>query len=194
MTDLDFSFENNNNPKKGCLLLSEPFMADQYFERSVILLCDYDAVSSFGFVLNNYININLNKLDDDFPSINTKISVGGPVDTKHLYYIHTLGEQISDSILIKNDLYLGGDFDQLKTMLNDDPSLISKVRFFLGYSGWGEDQLEAELTEKSWVAINNIENNKLMDLGIENLWQFCMNKQGDRFKIMSNFPVDPSFN
>ena len=194
MTDLDFSFENNKIPKKGCLLLSEPFMADQYFERSVILLCDYDAASSFGFVLNNYININLNKLDDDFPSINTKISVGGPVDTKHLYYIHTLGEQINDSILIKNDLYLGGDFDQLKMMLKDDPSLISKVRFFLGYSGWGEDQLEDELTEKSWVAINNIESNKLMDLGIENFWQFCMNKQGDRFKIMSNFPVDPSFN
>ena len=66
MTDLDFSFENNNNPKKGCLLLSEPFMADQYFERSVILLCDYDAVSSFGFVLNNYINILMDCILDTY--------------------------------------------------------------------------------------------------------------------------------
>ena len=194
MTELDFLFENNNNPQKGSLLLSEPFMSDQYFGRSVILLCNHDDEGSFGFVLNNYIDINLNKLDPTFPKIKTKISVGGPVDTKHLYYVHTLGDKIEGSVLIRDGVYLGGDYTQLINLLKTDINLIKEIRFFLGYSGWESEQLSDELDEKSWVAVNNIKNNDVMNVSDDNLWQYCMNKQGNRFKVMSNFPIDPNFN
>ena len=194
MTELDFLFENNNHPQKGSLLLSEPFMSDQYFGRSVILLCNHDDEGSFGFVLNNYIDINLNKLDPTFPKIKTKISIGGPVDTKHLYYVHTLGDRIEGSVLVRDGVYLGGDYTQLINLLKTDLNLIKEIRFFLGYSGWESEQLSDELDEKSWVAVNNIKNNDVMNVSDDNLWQYCMNKQGSRFKVMSNFPIDPNFN
>jgi len=194
MTELDFLFTNNNNPQKGSLLLSEPFMSDQYFGRSVIMLCNHDDDGSFGFVLNNYIDINLNKLDSSFPKIKTKISIGGPVDTKHLYYIHTLGDQIEGSVFVKEGVYLGGDYTQLISLLKSDINLIKNVRFFLGYSGWDTNQLMDEFNENSWVAVNNIKSIEIMDVSDDDLWQFCMNKQGKRFKVMSNFPVDPNLN
>ena len=194
MTDLDFLFQNNNEPKKGSLLLSEPFMSDQYFGRAVILLCSHDEKGSFGFVLNNYIDINLNKLDDSFPKIKTRISVGGPVDTKHLYYIHSLGNKIDGSVEITDGIFLGGDYTKLISLLKKDINLIKNVRFFLGYSGWDANQLLDEFKEKSWVAVNNINDNVIMNDAEDNLWQYCMSKQGNRFKVMSNFPIDPNFN
>ena len=194
MTDLDFLFQNNNEPKKGSLLLSEPFMSDQYFGRAVILLCSHDEKGSFGFVLNNYIDINLNKLDDSFPKIKTRISVGGPVDTKHLYYIHSLGNKIDGSVEITDGIFLGGDYTKLISLLKKDINLIKNVRFFLGYSGWDANQLLDEFKEKSWVAVNNINDNVIMNDAEDNFWQYCMSKQGNRFKVMSNFPIDPNFN
>jgi putative transcriptional regulator len=45
--------------KKGMLLISEPFLGDEHFERSVVLICEHNAQGSFGFVLNQKTNSSL---------------------------------------------------------------------------------------------------------------------------------------
>ncbi len=192
---IDLSFQNKRSPVSGCILISDPFLDEDFFRRSVVLLCNHDSEDgSFGLVLNNYIQIDLHDIDANFPDIKARISVGGPVETEHLFYIHTFGDQINGSTLISGDLYFGGDFEQLREILKNEEDAKSKVRFFLGYSGWSKGQLKDELKENSWIVTTNITSSEILNTSNDEFWKFCLEKQGSRFKTISKFPLNPNDN
>jgi putative transcriptional regulator len=191
---IDFSFSNSKLPDKGSVLISNPFMDEDYFRRSVILLCGHDEHASFGFVLTNYLDVDLHKLDPTFPDINTRISIGGPVETQHLYYIHAFNEPIEDSMIIREGLYFGGSFEYIKLLLEKDNSNRHKIRFFLGYSGWNSGQLVRELKEKSWIVADNLTNEEILSTTNNHLWHHSLEKQGGHFKLMTKFPLNPGNN
>ena len=191
---MDLSFRNNRFPKKGSILISDPFLADGYFTRSVVILCDYSNDGSFGLVLTNYLEIDFSTIDASFPIPNAKVSVGGPVDTEHLFYIHQFGSDIEESILIKENLYFGGNYSQLQQLLQSNKENEKKVRFFLGYAGWGATQLVEELKENAWIVVDNISVEEIMNTDEPEFWKYCLEKQGTRFKIISQFPLNPNEN
>jgi len=194
MKKLNLAFQNKEIAKRGSLLISDPFLDDHYFKRSVVLLCEHNNEGSFGFVLNNYIELDLHKMDVKFPDINARISIGGPMSKENLFFIHRLGTSIEGAIVITDGLYYGGDFDQLCKLLILQPELKNQVRFFVGYSGWSIGQLKEELEENSWIPVNNISLDLYFDTSINNLWSTCLEKQGERFKMISKFPVNPMDN
>ena len=147
---IDLHVYNKIDPKKGRLLITEPFEESSYFNRSVILLCEHNADGSFGFVLNNYTTIKLTDFEG-LPEFETKIGIGGPVNSKNLYYIHTFGDKLKNSVQITKDLYAGGDFETLKYLISEGLIKENEIRFFLGYSGWVDKQLESELNQNAWL-------------------------------------------
>lgn len=191
---LDLSFSNTLPPRKGRILLSDPFLGDEYFERSVVYLCEHSEEGSFGFVLNNYIDIQLTQLNEKFPEITAKLSIGGPVEKETMYFMHSLGNKLKDSLLIDQNIYMGGDFEQLYQEVSIELLSQHKIRFFIGYSGWAAGQLQHEINDHAWI-VANVENiNELMDVSIPDLWKHFMNKLGKKYQIMSDFPIDPSEN
>lgn len=195
MAAIDLSFKNKKIPKPGSVLISDPFLDEDFFRRSVVLVCNHDDEDgSFGLVLNNYLKLDLHELESTFPDIQARISVGGPVDTEHLFFIHTYGESIEGSTPITDDLYFGGSFEELKNLIDTDPDCRSKVRFFLGYSGWSKDQLKNELTENSWIVADNITSPEILDTYNDELWKYCLEKQGKRYQTISKFPLNPNDN
>ena len=180
-------------PKKGRLLISEPFLDDKYFKRSVVLLCEHNEKGSFGFVLNRYVDLKIEDVMDDFPAIETKISVGGPVQNSNLYYLHTLGKAIEGSEKIVGDIYMGGNFEAIKMMLQSGKANAHQIRFFVGYSGWSENQLEEELDAKSWY-VSEANTKLLMDTSQSKLWKETLISKGKEFEVLANFPEDPSQN
>lgn len=191
---IDFEFSNKNEPENGTVLISEPFLSDNYFSRSVIYLCEHNEDGSFGFVLNKYIEKDLAELIPNMGAERVKVSIGGPVDNNNLFYLHTLGEKVPNAIKISGDVYVGGDFETLKNLVEADEALIEQVRFFIGYSGWSPGQLEDEIKEKSWVVLKNIPIPYLFDTKNTSLWKNLMEQMGGKFKLMSKFPVNPSHN
>jgi putative transcriptional regulator len=188
-----FNHITNDKPKKGSLLLSEPFLNDDYFRRAVILLCEHNTDGSFGFVLNNYINIKLNELIEDVDDFKATISLGGPVSTNNLYYIHTLGEEIPGSVPLIKGVYIGGEFEVLKTLIKNKAINPSQIKFFLGYSGWSAEQLNTEMKEDSWIVTKpNLK--VVMGKQDKDLWKKVLDKMGGRFSIISNFPINPLLN
>ncbi len=194
----DLNVYNTLDPKKGRLLITEPFMQNDYFHRSVILLCEHNEDGSFGFVLNNYTDVKLSEFEnmhevegfcDDF-----RISIGGPVSAKNLYYIHTLGDQLPDSIHVAGNIYAGGDFDLLKEKIANGQVTADQVRFFLGYSGWVEKQLNGELKQNSWLVADIDHSDDIMDVNNETIWKDYMQRQGGKYKVFANFPKDPALN
>ena len=191
---INFDFSNKNKIKKLSLLISEPFSTEKYFSRSVILLCDHGSDGSFGFVLNNYTDIDIDKMIPPLAGLKVKISVGGPLDNDNLFYIHNFGEKLNGAIPLGKGMYLGGNFKELITYLKGHPSEINNIRFFLGYSGWSEGQLDSETTEKAWVAINKYPKTLIFNTEKIDLWQESMKELGGKFNVMSNFPINPSDN
>lgn len=191
---IDFDFSNNAKPEKGSILISEPFLTDDYFARSVIFLCDHNEDGSFGFVLNKYVDTNLSEVVQDFPKIDFKVSIGGPVDTSNLFYIHNFGESLEGSQDIASGLSIGGSFEKMKEIINETPKKAKGIRFFIGYSGWEKDQLDDELKEKSWIVVNGIKKETILNTENDRLWKDIMTRLGGKFKVMSEFPQNPSDN
>lgn len=188
---LDIAFKNELAPKKGRVLISDPFAGDAYFERSVVYLCEHSKEGSFGFVLNNLVEIDLHTLNDRFPSIWTKISTGGPVEIESMFFIHTLGETCNASIEIGNNVWIGGDFEQLYTLITEEHLQKNQIRFFLGYSGWSAGQLAREIEENAWVVAEIDSATEIMQFEQEDPWKYFMRKMGRKYEMMTEFPKNP---
>lgn len=184
---LDFEFSTDQVPEKGKLLISEPFIDDDYFKRSVVLLCEHNETGSFGFVLNHYIDVNMTEMVPDFPDFDVRVSIGGPVSTSNVFYLHDIGEEIDGSIAVRENIFMGGDFEMIKAKLISGEATPENVRFFVGYSGWSANQLEEEMKEKAWI-VSNTSYKEIMDTMIDKLWVKTLARQGKKFQIMSDFP------
>ncbi|MGD9930582.1 MAG: YqgE/AlgH family protein [Mangrovibacterium sp.] len=190
-----FKIETNHvSPSKGRILIAEPFLPGSYFNRSVILLVAHSDKGAVGFILNKKVEYPLNEIIGDFPDFDTDVYIGGPVSTDSIYFIHSLGDTIPGSIHIKDDLYWGGDFDELKRHINLGMVKPDQVRFFLGYSGWDSGQLEEELSENTWL-VSEIEPRNVMDCSPKNnMWIELVRELGGKYSMWENFPENPSLN
>ena len=185
----------NKNTKidSGKILIAEPFMLDPNFKKSVILLCEHNENGSLGFILNKTVNIKLNELIDDFPEFDTKVFFGGPVAPDTLHYIHNVGELLEDSLKVERGVYWGGDFDKLKFLIENEMIQPKNIKFFIGYSGWTEGQLEDELETGSWV-VSEMDANYAFKSKAYQLWTQTLQNKGDKFSVIAQITGDNSLN
>lgn len=189
--ELFFIF-NEMNP--GTPLVATPsVMGDGNFHRAVVLLVNHGDSGSIGFILNKKIEYTLDEVLEGVLS-KQPLYFGGPVEPDNLFYIHTLGSQISKSIPITDSLYWNGDFEEVVQLLEAGKLNEENIRFFLGYSGWSEGQLEAELEEKSWEPFIEKTPLELIKMPIDRMWQECMIALGGTYLLWSNAPDNPRFN
>ncbi|MCF8229568.1 MAG: YqgE/AlgH family protein [Bacteroidales bacterium] len=184
---------NNIAPEKGKLLISEPFLLDYYFKRSVVLLAEHNEEGSFGIIMNKPLDTSFNEVVKDFPEFDTNIFLGGPVKNDSLFFIHTMGDNIDNSAEIMDGLYWGGDIEQVKEMITLKLIKPSDIRFYIGYSGWGANQLAGELKRNSWV-VSGMPARELLNIDPVALWKKSLNKLGDTYAYWPNFPADPASN
>lgn len=182
---------NNVLPQKGKVLISQPFLSDGYFKRSVVLLTEYSGDGAVGFLLNKRLNITLGDMMDDFPSNESPLSIGGPVSTNTLHYLHTF-DNIPDAVEIVNGIYWGGNIDVIRKLLSTSIMKPENIRFFLGYSGWTSGQLDEELKNDSWL-VGDIRPMLIIHPPAD-LWHESVKNMGDKYKMWVTFPEDPGFN
>ena len=186
---------NNLQPRKGRILISEPFLQNVFFQRAVILLIEHNKNGSMGFVLNKRTNLIVNTFFPEmkfFPDI--PIYLGGPVHSNHLFFIHSLGEEIiPDGVKVINNLCFDGNFEALKQYILQGGPVEGKVKFFLGYSGWSTNQLTGEIVSDSWL-VGNSSINSIMQAEGDSFWTNSVDSLGNQYKIWKNYPVNPEMN
>lgn len=187
MTDL-----SRLSAEKGNVLIAEPFMQDPYFKRSVVLLTEHNAEGTVGLILNSELDIKLNDIIPDFPEVDNKVFLGGPVQPQNLFFLHDqqhlpAAEEIADGI------FWNGDFDLLKSWISRGKVNTNRIRFFLGYSGWEVKQLENEIKMQSWL-ISQLENDTILNNETDQLWKTTLQNMGKEQSVISNFPEDPTLN
>ena len=185
---------NTTKPFEGQVLLAEPMLNSLHFGRSVILLIEVSPKEGcFGIIINKPISVQIDRLSDDLPFFDAPVFVGGPVDENRLFFLHTLGDEVPESIKIMDGLYWGGDLDIIKSLIISGQANRSNLRFFLGYAGWESGQLEKELKENTW-AVGDINTHQIMTNHPEKLWSQLTEQLGGRYRYWKMFPKDPRMN
>jgi len=184
---------NNAPPSRGKILISEPFLRDADFGRSVVLLVDHTQEGSMGLIMNKQLPIMLNEVVAEFKYLeNIPLYKGGPMGTDTLFYLHTF-KNIEGSISVGDGMYLNGDFDTIKCYILQGNRIEGNIRFFLGYSGWETEQLRHEIEENTWM-IGKGEAISLINDEIKNMWKVALGKLGGKYEAWSRFPLIPSLN
>lgn len=196
---MEFVPPANAKPRTGQFLLSEPFMSDAWFGRKVVFLCDHDGDGSLGFVLDHFTDRPLKAVMSDAEAwpLKQSLAVGGPVHNDSLFYLHRMGDVVSGAMPVLPGLWLGGDFDELKAGLSTGRYSDQDVRFFVGYSGWTQGQLDSEIREKSWYVHDAPLEDKLdaiFNPPEEGLWRSMLASKGPGHARATMLPVDPSLN
>jgi putative transcriptional regulator len=180
-------------PATGILLISDPFLKDPNFRRTVVLLCEHNEEGTFGLVINRTFEQTLNELITDLNDDTVPVYYGGPVQIDTLHFLHQLPTEIPGGQEIAKGIFWGGDFELVISMLKNQTLDLDKIRFYLGYSGWSTGQLKDEMNEKTWLAVNA--NRKLVfHQQTDDIWKEAVKSMGGEYTQLINYPIDPQLN
>lgn len=186
---------NNIDPHKGRILIASPLLNDYHFSRSVILIINKDENGTMGIVLNKDFRYHVSlgdllKEEENLPYIH--IGKGGPVSRNAIFFIHDI-EGIDDSMDLGNGLYINGDLEQIVDFIKKDNGYEKRIRFFLGYAGWTEGQLEKEIDEDSWI-IGELDKEYFFNNSYKELWRYSLEEMGEPYRTWSRYPLIPAMN
>ena len=93
MNEMDkniFKIKSNDiQPSRGKILISEPFLCDDIFSRSVILIVDHTSEGSMGLVMNKQLPVLVNEVINEFKYLDDiPLYKGGPIGIDTLFYLH----------------------------------------------------------------------------------------------------------
>lgn len=189
-------FNLHNHNKKlgiGSILVSEPLLQDYFFRRAVVIILDYNEKGALGVVLNKPIYIDINEVLSDFSAKPFPLYSGGPVAIERLFFLHQLGDVISESEKIIEGVFWSGNENDLASYFKNPTFDESKIRAFLGYSGWEPGQLEKEIESGSW-AVTDLNHELIFNDDSTLLWNEVVKTLAEDFHIWLNFPNDPLLN
>jgi putative transcriptional regulator len=181
------------DPAAGILLIADPFLKDPNFLRTVVFLCEHKEDGSFGFVLNRQYENTLDELVPELEGYPVPVYYGGPVEQHTIHMLHQYGDAVPGSQEIIKGIYWGGDFDTVVKMIKDGTIDYNKIRFFIGYSGWGDGQLDEEMKEKTWLTVNATRK-LVFHKDYNEIWKDSLKHLGGDYEMMVNFPIDPQLN
>ena len=147
----------------------------------------------FGFVINRKLQYVIGDLINDLTGCDFPVFYGGPVQQNTIHFLHRCPGLITGGEKITNDVFWGGEFDELVSLLQEGKLAQTDIRLFLGYSGWGEGQLQDEFKEKTWLT--TFSSDKLVFMpDTDSIWKYAVKQLGGEYEQLVNYPLDPQLN
>jgi putative transcriptional regulator len=147
----------NTSLAPGVFLVATENLNGSSFEKTVVLLTQYNKSGAFGLAINRPSNA---LLSDVFPSIDSNstdalLYMGGPVHPSAMFVI--ANSNFTDSMIpVLNNVYFSTEVEVMTFILkNNIPS--KTFRAYSGYSGWSAGQLEAEIERGDWLIVKGDE-------------------------------------
>jgi putative transcriptional regulator len=180
---------------RGRLLVAAPALREPAFHRTVILLLDHGDHGALGVVLNRPSPVDVGTILPAWYAHVTDpaaVFVGGPVGQDSAMGVVVLVPGAGATADVDA---MTGPFGLVD--LDADPATVTPyvrgVRVFAGYAGWGTDQLEGEVAERSWFVVDALPDD-LLTREPTGLWRRVLRRQGGDLAIVSTFAEDASLN
>jgi putative transcriptional regulator len=168
---------------EGKLLIAMPGMPDPRFERSVIFMCAHSAEGAMGLIINKPIDGLLFR--DLMPKLGIGVTAnradapilfGGPVQMGRGFVLHSNdygGEETT--LALTSEISLTATVDILRAISEGRGP--EKSVLALGYAGWDEGQIEAEILANGWIHCD-ADAGLVFDTDYESRWQTAFAKLG----------------
>ncbi len=183
---------------KGSFLVANPVLPDPNFSRTVILLCNHDEEGSFGLVVNRKSKLRAAEIfvDTDLlkkSGYDHEVYIGGPVLPSQMFYLCRYPEPLADLETVCPGIQMGMSWENLDEVLRylENPS--QDLRFYMGYSGWGADQLAGEMAQRSWLT-RSAEKENVFGSPDSRIWADVVRSMGTKYEYLLTAPVDPRNN
>jgi putative transcriptional regulator len=192
--DMDLKVE------RGMLLAAGPDLLDPNFMHGVVLMCQHTDEGAYGLIVNRPSELTTHQVLEghmaftgttvpDFP-----VFIGGPVGLDTLQIVHRVPERVQGGVEIANGFHIGGDLDSVARYLIEDREHAARnLRVTLGYSGWGEGQLEVELATGSWLPAPG-DASIVFRENVGSLWRDVVRSIGNQTEGLAEQPPDPEWN
>jgi putative transcriptional regulator len=176
---------------KGRLLISSAGLFDPNFRHTVVLLGEHNAEGAVGVVLNRPLNLTVAEAVPPLAGLvgpDELLFQGGPVQPSTPVLLAELEEPgMADVLAFGSVGFLVGEVS---------PELrprIRRARIYVGHSGWGPGQLEAEMEQQSWI-IEPAREEDVFTSAPERLWSRVLERKGPEYRRLSRVPFDPEMN
>ncbi|WP_158853050.1 YqgE/AlgH family protein [Saccharothrix deserti] len=177
----------------GSLLVAAPSLTDSNFRRTVVYIIDHRGEGTLGVVLNRPSEV---AVHDVLPAWGPHVTrpqavyIGGPVEQKTALCLAALrtGEDLAS---LEGVVGVHGPV-ALVDLDADPDALVEKVRgmrVFAGYSGWGEGQLDNEISRGDWIVVKGLPDDVLTPANVD-LWGRVLRRQGMPTALLATFPTD----
>jgi putative transcriptional regulator len=176
---------------KGHLLIAAPALVDPNFRRTVVLVGEHSADGALGLVLNRTSGGTVGELVPELAVLVEGVDAvhfGGPVQPSAVVVLADFIEPERAGALVLDSVgFLPAEVDP------DALGELRRARVFAGYAGWGPGQLDAELTDGSWIVEPALPDD-VFTLEPEELWSEVLRRKGGPFGVLAEMPADPSLN
>ncbi len=145
------AMEEFDQPQAGMFLIAGPNMPDPRFRETVILLVSHSWMGTQGLIINRKTKASLSEMLDEPENENAKahpVYFGGPVGLGKMVFLVRHDKSLEQARPVLEDIYLSGAPTLLEQMLPHKSE--QELRVYIGYSGWGPGQLEAEMERGDW--------------------------------------------
>lgn len=137
--------------KAGQFIHASSLLDESIFEDTIIFITEYNAKGAMGFIVNKQFPRGLTELEEFKQGTPFPLYEGGPVDQEHLFFVHQRPDLIPGGAPVTDKVYFGGDFKIAVNHINQRRITGQDIKIFIGYCGWDDEELQAEVAEGSWT-------------------------------------------
>lgn len=155
----------------GVLLVADRKLQDPNFQKAVVLIINYGDQGTLGLVVNRPGDIPVSQLMSGSKAARDRKDTaytGGPVEPKSVLALVRSSKSIDGGQRIAGDIWAIADDSKLADILSSHAGP-DKLRFYVGYAGWGPGQLETEADAGAWRVIK-ASASTVFDAAPESLW------------------------
>lgn len=170
-------------------LIAMPSMHETSFSHSVTYICEHSSQGAMGIVINNPMPMTLNEIFAQMDmgaghrSGMLPVMAGGPVQRERGFVLHTNDSEWHSTLKVSDELSLTASRDIIAALARDEGP--QQFIVALGYAGWDEGQLEAEIAANSWLTVP-ASKHIIFDTPFEQRWAAAAQSLGIDVNLISS--------
>ena len=159
-------------------------LTDPNFSSTVVFVIHHGEPGAVGVILNRPTSLGIERLPEGWPTADP-VHAGGPVEPE-------IAIGLAESDALHGEWERVGDGVWLAD-LEGPPAVVTRIRIFSGYAGWGAGQLEDEIARGDWVVATATAED-VFTVEPDRLWRAVLRRQPDPIRLLAGYPSDPSLN
>ena len=140
-------------PVTAILLVARAELPDPNFKDAVVLVLNNIAPVPAGLIVNRPTRIAVSSLFpelDRLAKLDDKVYFGGPVEIRSVSFLFRADAPPEHATQVVGSVYLSANEELLRKLLGREKPM-EGLRIFVGHSGWGPGQLQAEIARGDWT-------------------------------------------